>query len=145
MIVMREWPRLLISLASPTEWVPRPSRSLRRAGHGNACACGAGGPLKPAFGLSGETLKLAGWPGFQTPEATIDAGAPSFAKAKGGYDDAIHNGWCRTERSCAGSIAAHPCKKRKGWGTLRGNGAMQRWATRHLKKVHTYPVLLTNR
>ncbi len=33
-------PRLLISLASPTEWVPRPSRSLRRAGHGNASACG---------------------------------------------------------------------------------------------------------
>ena len=29
----------MISLASPTEWVPRPSRSLRRAGHGNACAC----------------------------------------------------------------------------------------------------------
>jgi hypothetical protein len=33
-------PRLLISLASPTEWAPRPSRSLRTAGHGNACACG---------------------------------------------------------------------------------------------------------
>src|ERR1051326_448690 len=33
-------PRLLISRASPTEWVPRPSRSLRRAGHGDACAFG---------------------------------------------------------------------------------------------------------
>ena len=32
---------------------------------------------------------------------------------KGGYDDGIHNGRCRTDKSCAGSIAAHPCKKRK--------------------------------
>src|SRR5713101_3004410 len=32
---------------------------------------------------------------------------------KGGYDDGIHTGWCRTDKSCAGSIAAHPCKKRK--------------------------------
>jgi len=30
-----------------------------------------------------------------------------------------------------GSIATHPCKKRKD-GHLRGNGAMQRWATRQL-------------
>jgi len=40
-------------------------------------------------------------------------GPPSFASAKGGYDDGIHNGRCRTDKSCAGSIAAHPCKKRK--------------------------------
>ena len=40
---------------------------------------------------------------------------------KDGYDDGIHNGRCRTDKSCAGSIAAHPfgklragsCKKRK--------------------------------
>ena len=31
-------PRLLISLASPTQWVPRSSRLLRRAGVGNAGA-----------------------------------------------------------------------------------------------------------
>ena len=38
-----------------------------------------------------------------------------------GYDDGIHNGPCRTDKGCAGSIAAHPfgklragsCKKRK--------------------------------
>ena len=52
--------------------------------------------------------------GLQTAEATTAAGAPSFAYlAKGGYDDGIHNGRCRTDKSCAGSIAAHPCKKRK--------------------------------
>jgi hypothetical protein len=37
---------------------------------------------------------------------------------KGGYDDGIHNGRCRMDKSCAGSIAAHsiaahPCTKRK--------------------------------
>jgi hypothetical protein len=44
-----------------------------------------------------------------------------MGKAKGGYDDGIHNGRCRMDKSCAGSIAAHPfdklrsgsCKKRK--------------------------------
>ena len=54
-----------------------------------------------------------GGAGFQTAEATTDAGAPFFAWAKGGYDDGIDNGRCRTDKSCAGSIAAHPCKKRK--------------------------------
>jgi hypothetical protein len=34
------WPRLLTSLASPTQRVPRPSRTLRRAGVGNARASG---------------------------------------------------------------------------------------------------------
>ena len=73
----------------------------------------------------------AGGRGFQTAEATTDAGVPSFAYfAKGGYDDGIHSGRCRTDKSCAGSIAAHPCKKRKDGAPLRGNGAMQRWATR---------------
>jgi hypothetical protein len=66
------------------------------------------------------------------------ARAPSFAYfAKGGYDDDIHNGRCRTDKSCAGSIAAHPfdraqgrlLQKTQGWDTLRGNGAMQRRAT----------------
>ena len=56
------WPRLLISLASPTKW-----------------------------------------------------GAPSFALlAKGGYHECIRDGVCpERTKSCAGSIAAHPCKKRK--------------------------------
>ncbi len=36
-------------LASPTECVPRPSRSLRRAGHGNACACGLIPSLRNKF------------------------------------------------------------------------------------------------
>jgi len=62
------------------------------------------------------------WLGFQTAEATTDAGAPSLrlrsgqalrVGEKGGYDDGIHDGRCRTDKSCAGSIAAHPCKKRK--------------------------------
>jgi hypothetical protein len=53
---------------------------------------------------------------------TTPEGAPSFAHfAKGGCGDGIHNGRCRTDKSCAGSIAAHPfgklragyCKKRK--------------------------------
>jgi len=35
------WPRLLISPSSPTKWVPRPSRTLRRAGVGNAFASGS--------------------------------------------------------------------------------------------------------
>ncbi len=30
---------------------------------------------------------------------------------KGGYDDGIHSGRCRTDKSCAGSIAAHPFDK----------------------------------
>jgi hypothetical protein len=32
---------------------------------------------------------------------------------KGEYDDGIRKGRCRTEKGCAGSIAAHPCEKRK--------------------------------
>jgi hypothetical protein len=48
-------------------------------------------------------------------------GAQSFAFfAKGGYDDGIHNGWCRTDKRCADSIArpfdrlrAGSCKKRE--------------------------------
>jgi transcription elongation factor GreB len=45
-------------------------------------------------------------------------GAPSFAHfAKGGYDDGIHNGQCRTDKNWVGSIAAHPCKKRKDGAT----------------------------
>ena len=55
-----------------------------------------------------------GWPGLQIAEAATAAGAPSFAHfAKGGYYDDIHEAWCRTDKSCAVSIAAHPCKKRK--------------------------------
>ena len=65
---------------------------------------------------------MGGWPGLQTAEATTPEGAPSFAHfAKGGYGDGIHNGRCRTDKSCAGSIAAHSfgklragsCEKRK--------------------------------
>jgi hypothetical protein len=46
---------------------------------------------------------------------TVDyrSGGPSYREAKDGYDDGIHNGRCRTDKSCAGSIA-HTCKKRKG-------------------------------
>ena len=36
------WPTFLISLASPMQWVARPSRSLRRAGAGNLQTYGAG-------------------------------------------------------------------------------------------------------
>jgi hypothetical protein len=32
---------------------------------------------------------------------------------RGGYDDGIHSWCCRADKTCAGSIAAHPCKKRK--------------------------------
>jgi len=62
-----------------------------------------------------------GWLGFQTAKATTTAGAPSFAYfAKGGYDDGIHNGRCGTDKSCAGSIAIHPRKKRKDGAPSRG-------------------------
>jgi hypothetical protein len=39
-ITVGGWPRLLISLASAIQWVPRPSRTLRRAGGANACRDG---------------------------------------------------------------------------------------------------------
>jgi hypothetical protein len=52
-----------------------------------------------------------GWAGLQTAEAATSEGAPSFAYfAKGGYNDGMHSGWCRTDKSCPGSIAAHPYK-----------------------------------
>jgi len=82
-----------------------------------------GGPShRAALTSRPQPVQFGGWPGLQTAEATTAADAPSFAYfAKGGYDDGIHNGSCRTDKSCAGSIAAHPfgklrvgsCKKRK--------------------------------
>ena len=56
-------------------------------------------------GTAGLAFKLQKPPQMRVPRPCVGE--------KGGYDDGIHNGRCRTDKSCAGSIAAHPCKKRK--------------------------------
>jgi len=35
---------------------------------------------------------------------------------------------CRTDISCAGIIAAHPCKNTQGWGTLSRNARKDRYS-----------------
>ncbi len=54
--------------------------------------------------LRGKAVGRCGW------DATRDV---LRVGEKGGYDDGIHDGRRRTDKSCAGSIATHPCKKRK--------------------------------
>ena len=77
------WPRLLTSLVPTTQWMPRPSLSLRRAGVGNARS-----------------------------SALIT----------------LHN-----KSNGTGSIATHPCKKRKNGAPSVGmvcRDTIKSWATR---------------
>jgi hypothetical protein len=81
---------------------------------------------------------------LQTAEATTASGAPSFAHfAKGGYDDGIHNGRCRTDKSCAGSIAAHPCKKRKDGAPSVNLRTHESLKVGHPPEESRLPMLLT--
>jgi hypothetical protein len=57
---------------------------------------------------------------------------PSFAYfAKGGYDDGIHNGRCRTDKSCAGSIAAYPFDKLRAGSCKKGKDGAPGCLERH--------------
>jgi hypothetical protein len=56
------WLRLLP--ASATQWVPRPSRTLRRAGTTKACSCHATPPEMSTQSISQTPQSRAGLPGF---------------------------------------------------------------------------------
>ena len=80
------WPRLLISRASPTQRVPRPSRTLRRAGVGNACASGWITPHDPGTKSLSSLPRL-----FQNREKGIAAarGAQKRQSAVAGGSDKV--------------------------------------------------------
>jgi hypothetical protein len=77
------WPRLLISLASPAQRVPRPSRTLRRAGVGNACAIGL---IIPAlFGMTNRsTGSTVAHPCKKRKDGAPSVGLMHTETAKGG-------------------------------------------------------------
>jgi len=60
---------------------------------------------------------MAGGPGFDPAGITNTVGCPVLRVLVLGEGRAprthTQRGFCRTDKSCAGSIATHPCKKRK--------------------------------
>jgi uncharacterized repeat protein (TIGR03803 family) len=98
--------------------------------------------------------RVGGWPRFLISRASPTSWVPSPSHsvvlcegresgmpAPKGFDRAAHN------KSSAGSIATHGCKKRKDGAPLSGNGAdenRQRWPRRHAPyKVQHQPVKST--
>jgi hypothetical protein len=80
------WPRLLISVASAIKWVPRPSRSLRRAGVRDAYAMGWLGRRRSKRNLFPAFIYSHG-PSFVQEIETVAAPAPFFGRT---HQSALH-------------------------------------------------------